>query len=146
MHWINSKLPEELQPRFFECAPCELWFISEQGTRRLTAESIACIMILPYFDGPRWLLRGPGGNPEADGVFVDGKVTAYEETDIKRGVFPQSLKVWGRPVGRFGRLLDSTRLFGGPGHDDTDEGLLQVNSHPHCGLPESSNTQAGLLA
>jgi len=53
MHLMNSTLPAELQPRFFECALSGQWFIPDQGPRQFTAESIAWIMTLRHPDGSR---------------------------------------------------------------------------------------------
>ncbi len=100
-------------------------------------------MTLRHPDGPRWLLRGLGGGPEAGGVFVHSKVAALEKADIDRGIFPRSLKIWGRPAEGFGRLLDSTKLVITPSHDGTGERLLRVSHNLHCGLREASNTHAG---
>lgn len=94
-------------------------------------------MSLRHPDGPRWLLRGLGGGPEAGGVFVHSKVTALEKADIDRGIFPRSLKIWGRPAEVFGRLLDSKRLVSTLSLDGAAERLLQASSNPHYGLREA---------
>lgn len=140
--YIISQIPQELQPVLVECKSDAHWFVPRQRKSPLTAEHVAGIMTVIYHEDYEWRICGLGVGPQAGGVFLTGKVTPHDKVKIDRGIFPPTLKVWGRAGEGLWNLPPDTPMCQNiPGHNDYYRDLVLQNTTPPASNPEATIDQ-----